>query len=250
MKMKQIVAGAALVAATVVSAPALAGATGNVGAFSEYMFRGVPQTGGAAVQGGLDYAASSGVYAGIWGSNTNVPFSGGTEVDLYGGYATKFGDVGFDIGAIYYYYGESEEVAGKLDLDTLEFYIGTSYGPFAAKYFYSDDTKFFGTQPVGKDAGDGSYLTGSVTLPIKDTVNFVANVGYYSGDAVKVYLASLNSSNPRYNEDSYFDYGVGITKTLEGGFTASFSYIGTNIEFGPEDDSGKYVIGLKKTFDL
>lgn len=243
MKMKQIVASAALVAATVVSAPAFAGATGNVGAFSEYMFRGVPQTGGAAVQGGLDYAASSGVYAGIWGSN--VGFGGGTEVDLYGGYATKFGDVGFDVGAIYYYYGESDEV-GSVDLDTLEFYLGTSYGPFAAKYFYSDEAKFFGAQAPGKDAGDGSYLTASVTLPIKDTVNFVGNLGYYSGDAVKGYLAGLNTSG----DDSYYDYGVGITKTLEGGFTASFSYIGTNIELGTEDDSGKYVIGLKKTFDL
>ncbi len=67
MKMKQIVACAALVAATGVSAPAFAGATGNVGVFSDYIFRGISQTGGAAaVQGGLDYSHASGLYAGTW----------------------------------------------------------------------------------------------------------------------------------------------------------------------------------------
>src|SRR5690349_14450604 len=44
--------------------------TANVGLFSEYIFRGISQTGGKpAVQGGFDYAHSSGFYAGTWASN-------------------------------------------------------------------------------------------------------------------------------------------------------------------------------------
>src|SRR5450759_2873562 len=44
--------------------------TGNVGLVSQYIFRGLSQTNGSpALQGGLDYAHSSGFYAGTWLSN-------------------------------------------------------------------------------------------------------------------------------------------------------------------------------------
>ena len=89
------------------------------------------------------------------------------------------------------------------------------------------------------------YLTGSLSLPIKEGLNFNANLGYYSGDAVELFLKAIGSK-----DDSYIDYGVGISKTLDAGFTASFSYIDTDIKAGTIDDDAKYVIGLKKTFDL
>src|SRR5256885_16505330 len=44
--------------------------TGNVGLFSQYIFRGLTQTNrDPALQGGFDYAHSSGFYAGTWASN-------------------------------------------------------------------------------------------------------------------------------------------------------------------------------------
>src|SRR5437762_3247023 len=44
--------------------------TGNVGLFSQYIFRGLTQTNeNPALQGGFDYAHISGLYAGVWGSN-------------------------------------------------------------------------------------------------------------------------------------------------------------------------------------
>ena len=44
--------------------------TGNVGLFSQYIFRGLTQTDrDPAVQGGFDYAHSSGLYLGTWASN-------------------------------------------------------------------------------------------------------------------------------------------------------------------------------------
>src|SRR3954463_3838966 len=44
--------------------------TGNVGLFSQYIFRGLTQTDrNPAVQGGFDYAHKSGFYAGTWASN-------------------------------------------------------------------------------------------------------------------------------------------------------------------------------------
>ncbi len=44
--------------------------TGNVGIFSQYIFRGLTQTNGyPALQGGFDYGHESGFYVGTWGSN-------------------------------------------------------------------------------------------------------------------------------------------------------------------------------------
>src|SRR4051794_2617592 len=44
--------------------------TGNVGIFSQYVFRGLTQTNEKpALQGGFDYTHPSGFYAGLWGSN-------------------------------------------------------------------------------------------------------------------------------------------------------------------------------------
>src|SRR4029453_8356894 len=67
--------------------------TANVGLFSEYLFRGISQTAGKpAVQGGFDYAHSSGFYLGTWGSNVSLLEGFGADSrsslgwDLYGGY--------------------------------------------------------------------------------------------------------------------------------------------------------------------
>ena len=46
--------------------------TGNVGVFSQYIFRGLTQTNRKpALQGGFDYSHSSGFYLGLWGSNVS-----------------------------------------------------------------------------------------------------------------------------------------------------------------------------------
>src|SRR5476651_498722 len=95
--------------------------TGNVGLFSQYIFRGLTQTNEKpALQGGFDYAHSSGFYAGTWASNitwftdqnantlarpvslaapgsigapytANQHNSASLEWDFYGGYKNTFG---------------------------------------------------------------------------------------------------------------------------------------------------------------
>ena len=53
-----------------VQASAVEGLSANVAATSNYLWRGVSQTGNAAaISGGIDYAADSGFYAGTWASN-------------------------------------------------------------------------------------------------------------------------------------------------------------------------------------
>jgi uncharacterized protein (TIGR02001 family) len=87
----------------------------NIGAVSNYIWRGVTQTGDqAAVQGGLDYAHSSGFYAGTWISNIdNIDWgddSPGYELDLYAGYGGSVNDdFSYDISTIYYAYPDGRD---------------------------------------------------------------------------------------------------------------------------------------------
>lgn len=237
MQFKRSVAGAVLIGAAAFSGSALAGATANVGAFSDYMFRGISQSADPAVQGGLDYATDFGLYVGTWASN--ISFGGGTEQDIYLGYAGKAGDIGFDVGSIYYWYPEEDEVSAELS--TVEFYAGLSFGPVGVKYYYSDEANFF----IGDgDAEAAGYLLGTLALPLSETLNFTASIGFYSGDEIERVLVT---------EDSYMDYSIGLAKTIDGGFTATFQYVMNDIDkdtsFG-FDDEPKFVVGLKKSFDL
>ncbi len=88
------------------SAPVLAEVSMNIGATSNYIWRGVSQTDdAAAISGGLDWSGATGLYAGTWVSNVDFgPDTSPYELDLYGGYAGEVGDFGYDVGLIYYTY--------------------------------------------------------------------------------------------------------------------------------------------------
>ena len=102
----------AAVASTALGASAMAQDTSaptfafNVGATSDYLFRGLTQTAkDPAVFGGVDMTAGL-FYAGAWASNVDW----GIETDLYAGVKPVLGPVTFDIGAIYYGYGYAAAV--------------------------------------------------------------------------------------------------------------------------------------------
>ena len=126
--------------------------TGNLGIFSSYRFRGIAQTNNnPALQGGIDYAHSSGFYVGNWNSNVSSGAGfpdGNIEMDFYGGYKHAFGDFGLDVGAIYYYYpGSHAKVLSTVKPDggavnNKEIYIGGSWKFLSAKYSYAFDDYF------------------------------------------------------------------------------------------------------------
>ena len=123
--------------------------TGNFGIFSQYIFRGLTQTGRKpALQGGFDYSHSSGFYLGTWGSNISwlkentttaagavsgtYGEGGSMELDFYGGYKTTLGDIGLDVGAIYYGYPSSTSSSTRYQITnpkTGEKYSGTAHCP-------------------------------------------------------------------------------------------------------------------------
>jgi uncharacterized protein (TIGR02001 family) len=238
MKSKHIAA----LAAVLLAAPAAhAGElTGNVGATSDYMFRGVDQTGGAAVQGGVDYTFDFGLYTGLWVSNSTS--GGGNEADAYVGYTLKLGEFGLDVGAIYYGYTEDTEVAAP-NGDYAEVYVGGGIGPVALKVFYAPE---FGGDiglSTGNDDKDALlYVTASAQLTLTDSVTFVPQVGFSSGDGAKDGFG-----------DEYADFSLTATKALKDDMSVSLAVVGTDRDLpagSDNKDNPKFVISFKKHFDI
>ena len=103
-----LIASSALVST---SASAVEGLSANVGLTSNYLWRGVSQTDdGAAISGGIDYAADSGFYVGTWASNVDFGDDASYELDFYAGFSGELPDgFGYDVGYIYYAYPDSAE---------------------------------------------------------------------------------------------------------------------------------------------
>jgi len=133
----------------------------NVGAASDYVFRGVSQTDeNPQIFGGVDATLYGIGYAGAWVSN--VDFNNGTdlEYDLYAGIKPTLGPVAFDFGVIYY--GYTDQPSGP-DEQYVEWKAAGSIpvgpGTIGAAVYYSDD--FFG------ETGKATYyeVNGSVAIP-------------------------------------------------------------------------------------
>jgi len=166
----------------------------NIGATSNYLWRGVTQTdNGAAISGGIDYTNASGFYAGVWASNVdfvdepefNDPTdptddeyenNGQAELDLYLGFAGEAGSVGYDIGLIYYAYPLAEDFGGDEDeLDFTEIYGSLSFGPVSGGVHYTVDTE------AGGDDSNWYYYLGA-SFDVAPTWSVGGTVGSYDFD--------------------------------------------------------------------
>lgn len=234
-----------VVALGAIASPAAnAAVVGNVGAWSEYMFRGVEGENGAAVQGGIDWYADNGIFLGGWASNASVV--GGTEVDLYGGYQWKINDaLSFDIGGWYYLFPEDEEAKTDLDgdgdpddtdFDMVEVFAYANYKWLKLQAYYSDE--------YTNTDDEGIYLNAICTVPIKETLNVALQVGHTSGDGAKAFFG-----------ESYTDYSVTLNKTIPNGITFSLALIDTDLKdnsvtFVDAEDKPKVVVSAKMVFDI
>lgn len=167
----------------------------NVGATSNYLWRGLEQTNGkAAISGGLDYNASSGFYAGTWVSNADWSDGMSYELDLYAGYAAQIRDLDYSVGVIYYAYPDSDA-----DVDFSEVNASLSYGMFTLSYSVL-------AHADGSDFGDDSYLAADINF----TVLTDAEINLHLGAGFDDFYAG----------ESYVDYGVSFSKL---GFTLGVS---------------------------
>jgi uncharacterized protein (TIGR02001 family) len=125
----------------------------NVGLVSDYRFRGVSQSNnGAAVQGGIDYAHSSGLYVGNWNSSVSsalYPNSAGLESNLYAGWKKDvYRGLTVDVGSYnYFFLGKDNSTDSRFN--TQELYAGVGYGPVSVKYSQSLSNYFGINNSVG-----------------------------------------------------------------------------------------------------
>ncbi len=191
--MKKSIILATAVASVLSSGVATADVSANAGVFSNYIWRGVTQTGdSAAGQGGIDYSHESGAYAGVWTST----ISDGQEVDLYLGFAGEIDKFGYDLGAVTYQYPKTPDInfteitaSGSFGFDAVTIGAGVAYTVDAAS----------GNKDGAFDTGD-VYGHGNLDFPLGKTDVSIYG-GYYSFD---------NDSSS--NDLDYAHYGVSIGK--------------------------------------
>ena len=121
--MNRFATSSLLAAALMLCGTAHAQLSANLGLTSKYKYRGQDQSDPAkstlpAVQGGFDYAFGD-FYVGNWNSSVSGA-TGGTEVDLYGGYKFNVSGIAMDAGVLTYLYPGS----GNSNLNTTEAYLG------------------------------------------------------------------------------------------------------------------------------
>jgi len=210
---KQLSIAMGLVLAGMASAPAMAEDnmglefSANVAMTTDYVWRGVSQNEeDAAIQGGFDVAHSSGVYAGIWGSNVDA-FGSTIETDYYLGWAGDLGPVSVDAGYIWYTYPGQDSGA---DIDFEELYVGVSkdFEMFSAGLTFSHDPD-----------NDDDYWDISGEVPVGDFA-IAAHYGFYEKDD---------------SADDYEDWSIGASTEL-GGFGFDLTYTDTDIDNDPTAD--------------
>jgi uncharacterized protein (TIGR02001 family) len=197
--------------------------TGNVGLVSDYLFRGISQTHThPAIQGGIDYAHSSGFYAGAWGSSISWVSDGlggsyPTEFDLYGGYRGAFAeDWGYDLGLISYNYPGDGMAAGSVKPDTVEVYGALSWKWLSMKYSHVTSSHFvgFGTTANVTDSTRGShYLELNAAYDLGDGWGISGHMGHQT----------VKGNGPA----SYSDWKLGVTKDVGFG-VVGLAYSDTN----------------------
>lgn len=200
--------------------------TGNVALTSDYVFRGISQTGGnPAVQGGADYTHGP-FYVGTWASNIDFEELGagsGIELDVYGGVRHDVGPIALDAGVIGYFYpGVRDIQAGggvEGELDYFEGYLKATAFPTDA---WSVGASVYYSPEFSGETGSAYYVEANTAYAVTDAISFSGAVGLQSIDDVSgVFPGSFS--------DEYVTWNAGATYTTHG-FGIDLRYIGTDID--------------------
>jgi len=238
--------------------------TSNVALVSNYLYRGISQSGNnPALQGGFDYAHASGFYAGFWGSSiswlgdeyvagtTASPGAGaydaGMELDTYLGFKNSFAtDFSYDVGYLRYNYPGNYAI-GATKADTDELYALIGYKWFTLKY--SDSiSNLFGTP----NSTGSTYIDLSASYAIGDS-GFT--LGAHAGRQ-NIVGSTADASRAAGADPSYSDYKLSVTKDFSGS-VVGLAYSTTTAEVGAGQvyhvqgkdlGRGTAVLSLARTF--
>jgi uncharacterized protein (TIGR02001 family) len=257
-------AGAALFATTALAddAPAASGPklaiVYNVGAQTDYMFRGLSQTTEAASGFAGADATYGEYYAGVWTSNVNLSGDTSTtpdeEIDVYGGWRPTVAGVALDLGVQYYGYANTPR---HVRPEYTEVYVKASraFGPFTpgVAFFYCPKFWDLNTSAPGKvNSETYSELNGAYVINPKWTVS--AAVGYVAVDLDTPMISNGDGGSvlatPKFKD--YTTWNIGATYAVTDKVTLDLRYIDTDNDahkyFGDKYAAGRVVAQLKSTF--
>lgn len=203
----------------------------NVAYTSDYMWRGYSQTENeSAIQGGFDVAHSSGLYAGIWGSNIDYNDDASRETDIYVGFSGEAGGFSYDVGFLRYLYdGES--------YDWNEAYGSLSYSYFTLSLAHAGNTYTTG--------GSATYYNLGFDYELPKGVALSAGVGYYDYSR-KAADGLWGVGSP----DSAVDYRISLSKEYAGfGFDVSYTDTDSDGEtiYGEDNADGRVFFTISKS---
>ncbi|MBO9679768.1 TorF family putative porin [Paenacidovorax monticola] len=217
--------------------------TGNVTLTTNYKFRGQDQDASRtravkpAIQGGFDYAfGDTGWYVGNWNSSVDWLKGNSIEMDFYGGYKFKAGDVDLDLGALTYVY------PGNAHGNTTELYGAATYGPVTAKYSHTVSKDYFGW--AGAKSGSG----------LKGTNTGYLNIAFAQEIAPKFTLKAAVGFT-RFASDikdtgvpNYMDYSLGGAYDFGDGLSLGAAVVGANKKnFFGDVNKARLIVSLTKT---
>ena len=218
----------------------------NVGATSDYRFRGIAQTSfNPALQAGVDFAHKSGFYLGAWGSNISWikdyvgATDGSLELDLYGGYKGEFTkDLTYDVGVITYQYPGNNASTVTVNANTVEYYGALTYSVVTAKY-----SRSAGNFIANSNSSGSQYF------------EVAANFDLGNGLTLTPHIGRQTIPNVPGNAGDYTDYSLTLAKDYGNGFSATIAAIGSNAgdafyKVNGVDNLGKstVAVGLKYSF--
>lgn len=240
--------------------------SGTATVVSDYIFRGLTQTWGQpAVQGSIDYAHSSGLYASLWASTISKKVIAGSnvEIDLALGYKGAINEdwsYGAGLLSIYYPGGNWNEVrhtpvpSQKYDFTEANAFI--AYKWVNVKYSQTLNDLLGFNQKTGFTSGTAgsNYLEINADIPLMDTG---VVLGLHAGrQDIK---AKYNPGAPI--DPDFTDYRISLTKPFADGWvgalqvtentnTAFFNGTLSNLDATDRRDVGKrrFVVSLTKLF--
>jgi uncharacterized protein (TIGR02001 family) len=180
--------------------------TGNIALTSNYISRGFTQTWSKpALQGGFDYVNPNGIFLGTWLSSlSGTEFRGGTtEWDLYGGYSSTIGPLGYTAGLYYYAYpGSSSPFINGRKYNYGELKLGLNYKVASLTYYRVVTKDWFGTFNDGRGTG---YVDLSVNPDLGNGYTLLLHAGI--------------GKVANHSEADWKDYKVGVSKLFAGTWT-------------------------------
>lgn len=192
--------------------------SGNVSAVSTYVWRGLPQTVDAALQGGIDLTTAEGIHGGVWTSNV----AGGSELDLTVGYAGQTKGISYDVGIMVYTFPQYEEAfTGDYNFNELYFSI----------------SKDFLNARLSTSADAGNYIEINANFD-KVVSNWDLGLHFGSYDVDQDFEGLAYTGGEDYN-----DYSVSLGTKVDG-LNLSFTLSDTNID----NDTYRTIIKLGKDF--